>query len=230
MRNIVNEKPTDKLIGRLRFSAEFVNSNDIEGKNILDIGCGYGWFEAYCIKRKVGNIEGIEISDSDLETARKYVVNNKVNFTIAGALELPFNDNVFDTVVAWEVIEHIPKNTERKMFKEVDRVLKKNGIFYLSTPYNSFFSTFLDPAFWLIGHRHYSKEKLIGLGEKSGFKVSEIHIKGDMWSLFDLMDIYISKWILRRKQIFGKFFEKKENKAYSPSKEGLMDIFVRYEK
>lgn len=230
MKNILNEKPNKKLTGRLKFSTKFVSDKDVKDKKILDIGCGFGWFELNILSRGVKEIVGLEISSLDLKTAKENIKDKKVSFKIGGALKLPFKDNYFDTVVAWEVIEHIPKNTEHRMLKEVHRVLKKNGVLYLSTPYNSFFSTFLDPAFWLIGHRHYSKEKLIRLGEGCGFKVSEIYIKGNIWSLFALLDMYTSKWILRRRLIFGNFFEKKENEAYLPNKKGLMEIFIKYEK
>jgi ubiquinone/menaquinone biosynthesis C-methylase UbiE len=228
MKNIINEKPDMKLTGRLKFSTEFVSDKDITGKNILDIGCGFGWFELNMLNRGVKQIAGIEISAEDLKTA-KTIKDRRAIFRVGGALKLPFPDNYFNTVVAWEVIEHIPKNTEDKMFKEVQRVLKKSGTFYLSTPYNSFWSTISDPAWWLIGHRHYSRRKLVILGKKSNFTVKEVYIKGRYWNLVGLLNMYMSKWILRRESLAKKLFEKKENEEYK-DKNGFMNIFVKYEK
>ena len=74
-------------------------------------------------------------------------------------------------MTSWEVLEHIPKDTEKKMFNEVNRVLKPGGIFYISTPYNNVISNIFDPAWWLIGHRHYSLEKVKKYAQDAGFEI-----------------------------------------------------------
>jgi len=227
MKNILNEKPINKLTARLNFSTKFVLDKDLKDKKVLDIGCGFGWFELNALDRGVKQIAGIEISAEDLKAA-KSIKDKRVIFEIGGALKLPFEDNYFDTVVAWEVIEHIPKHTESKMFKEVKRVLKKNGSFYLSTPYDSFLSKYTDPAWWLIGHRHYSKDKLINLGKKNQFKILEVYIKGSWWNLINILNLYFSKWVFRRKQFFEEALCRKEEKEFK--KEGFMGIFIKYEK
>lgn len=229
MKNILNERPDVNLNARLKFSNKLVDTTDIRNKKVLDIGCGFGWFELNALKKDVKQIAGIEISPLDLKTAKENIRDKRASFKIGGALKLPFKDNYFDTVVAWEVIEHIPKNTEDKMFKEVYRVLKNKGTFYLSTPYGSFISKYLDPAYWIIGHRHYSKEKLINLGDKSGFEVSEIYLKGRWWGLINLLNLYIAKWIFRRGPFFEDKLIAKEDREYKLNK-GFMGIFVKYRK
>lgn len=228
MKNIINEVPNKNLKSRLRYSSEFVADSDIKNKRILDIGCGYGWFELNVLDRKVKQITGIDISSTDLETAKSHIKDKRVVFKVGVVPKLPFEDNCFDTVVAWEVIEHIPKNTEDTMFREIYRVLKKNGVFYLSTPYDSFFSNFFDPAFLFIGHRHYSEKKLKAYGEKNSFKVSKLNIKGGFWGLIALLNMYISKWIFRRSPFFEENICEKEDKEYSIEGKGFMGIFVKY--
>lgn len=45
MKNIIDEKPQDILIGRPEYIvSDFVDKKDIENKTVLDIGCGFGWF------------------------------------------------------------------------------------------------------------------------------------------------------------------------------------------
>ncbi len=229
MKNILNQKPNSKLTGRLKFSTLLVEDKDLRNKRLLDIGCGFGWFELNVLKRGVKQVVGVEISSEDLRTAKDNIKDKKAIFKIGGALKLPFQDNYFDTVVAWEVIEHIPKSTENKMFKEIKRVLKTKGKFYLSTPYNSFWSTVFDPAFWLIGHRHYSSEKLIKLGKENNFKIISVYTKGGWWNLLGLLNMYFSKWVLRRQLLWKTLFEKKDNEEYA-KREGFMNIFVKYEK
>jgi ubiquinone/menaquinone biosynthesis C-methylase UbiE len=51
---------------------------------------------------------------------------------VADAVNLPFPDQSFDAVVSFEVIEHVLDY--HKYLSEVFRVLKRDGIFILSTP------------------------------------------------------------------------------------------------
>src|SRR3989344_1183574 len=227
MKNILMDKPETSLNGRIKFSTEFVNNSEIKDKRILDIGCGFGWFELNALKRGVREIAGIEITEEDLATA-KNIKNKRVIFKVGDAFKIPFKNNYFDTVVAWEVIEHIPKDTEEIMFKEVRRVLKKNGNFYLSTPYDSFWSKNFDPAWWIFGHRHYSKETLIKLGENNKMHVLRIEVKGKVWNLLNIINMYISKWIFLRRPLLETFFNNKEIIEFRY--DGFMDIFIKYKK
>lgn len=57
----------------------------------------------------------------------------KVNYIVADAYTLPFEDNSVDYVCAGETIEHLSE--PKKFVDEVMRVLKPNGWFSLSTPF-----------------------------------------------------------------------------------------------
>lgn len=233
MKNIIDEKPFGELMGRHLKSVTFVHDTDIKDKNILDIGCGYGWCEVAFLKRDPNAITGIEISEKDLETIRKNIIDTRMSLAVSGATKLPFEDESFDTVVSWEVIEHIPKGTELEMFSEVKRVLKKGGSFYLSTPHASFFSSILDPAWWLAGHRHYSEKRLTNYGKNTSLPVERVEIAGGWWSLFSIVNMYVSKWIFRRQSFFNDYFLEKEDSEYNDkgsNKKGFANIFVHFRK
>lgn len=228
MRNLLNEKPTKTLHGRLLASVNFVSDVDLVNKEVLDIGCGYGWCELNFLKRGVNKIVGLEISENDLIPAKENVRNDRVDFKVASGVNLPFENKSFDTVVAWEVIEHIPKNTETFMFKEVYRVLKLGGCFYLSTPHKSVLTNILDPAWWLIGHRHYSLKNLIKFAQNNNFEILESKVVGSWWTLFSIIDLYISKWILRRNKLFNNFLNKKEDEEFFSK--GFTNVFIKLKK
>ncbi len=229
MRNILKEKPTKQLSGRLSYTFDFLDNENFEQKKILNLGCGFGWFELNIAEKNIKKITGLEITEKDLITAKENINDDKIDFKIGSAIDIPFPADEFDTVVSWDVIEHIPKNSEEKMFKEIRRVLKNNGTFYLSTPYDSFISKILDPAWWLIGHRHYKKEKLNDFAVNTGFVIEKASIKGGLWQLLAGINMYISKWIFRRKPFFNKFMKKKQNKEYSKNN-GFAHIFVKFRK
>lgn len=42
----------------------------LQGKNILDLGCGYGWFCRYAQENHAANVVGLDISERMLSTAR----------------------------------------------------------------------------------------------------------------------------------------------------------------
>ena len=173
MKNILHEngQAYEELHGRCRFACDYVDRHAITGRALLDIGCGFGWFELFALRHAPASIVGIEPDDRDLETARRSVVSPLATFRQASALALPFPPGSLDTVVCWDVIEHLPKGSEPLFFEEIRRVLRPSGTLYLSTPHHGFRATFSDPAWWLIGHRHYSAAKLGALAGAAGLRV-----------------------------------------------------------
>jgi SAM-dependent methyltransferase len=90
MKNLLDEKPTADLHGRLRFSRDFVGNGTCQDADILDIGCGFGWFERFSLDNGVRSVTGVEPVDEDLETARRGTDDARASFVAAGATELPF--------------------------------------------------------------------------------------------------------------------------------------------
>ncbi len=228
MKNILDENPNGVLRGRLRASGRFVHDQDLHGKRVLDIGCGFGWFEVEALKRGVGSIIGIEMTEKDLATAKAHVRDSRARFEIGGALKVPLPDAGADTVVSWEVIEHIPKGTESKMFAEVSRVLAPGGTFYLSTPNATFFSNALDPAWWLIGHRHYRTKDLERYGAAHGLVAEEPRVVAGWLTLLEVLNMYVAKWVFRRRPFFEDWFMKRLDEEYA--RPGFVNVFIRFRK
>ena len=95
---------------------------------LLDIGCGLGFF----LKRMQDIYEtyGIDISEYAVEEARKAAVRSKIK--ICSVIELPFEDNFFDDVTAFYIVEHLEEPS--LFFKKIQRILKKDGSLVISTP------------------------------------------------------------------------------------------------
>ena len=98
---------------------------------ILDAGCGTGLLTIALLKAldHPVRITAIDLSGSSIVTAKKAVEEkagraDKVWFTQANVLALPFADNSFDFVVTSGVLEYVPL---REGFGELSRVLKRGG-------------------------------------------------------------------------------------------------------
>jgi len=95
-------------------------------KKILDLGCGEGNFVSLDRKR----IIGLDHNKKSLAICRKKGL--KVIF--GEVVQLPFPASSFEGVRCSHLIEHLLPKEAYKMIYEIGRVLKKGGIFILSTP------------------------------------------------------------------------------------------------
>lgn len=87
------------------------------------------------------------------------------------ALALPMKDNVFDVVIATAIIEHVSNPIQ--LICEAFRVLRKNGIFVVTTPH-----PFWERIATHIGHLKEEEHnelitlnKLVSLFDKAGFEI-----------------------------------------------------------
>ena len=108
----------------------------------------------------------------------------------ASALHLPFIEGIFQTILFTDVIEHIPRGTEPQALKEIRRCLKKEGRLILSTPNDILVFKLLDPAWWLVKHRHYQTEKIAGLLESAGFETRRSFCSGGVFQIAELFVHY----------------------------------------
>jgi len=96
---------------------------------ILEVGCGVG-YGANFISSDF-KVVGLDISKDALREARKY---KHIHWILGDGTSLPFKDESFDAVISLQVIEHIKKREVFAYLNEIKRVLKRGGIFILTTP------------------------------------------------------------------------------------------------
>ena len=101
---------------------------DLQGKQVLDVGCGHGHVIRYCQERGA-KIVGVDLSINALERAREVVGNHLIQ---ADGSYLPMASDSFDVVLSFETLEHFPD--QEMGLCEMHRVLKDQGVLILSTP------------------------------------------------------------------------------------------------
>jgi len=99
----------------------------LEGKDILDFGCGDG-NTARFIEKDISsyNYTGVDISEKSIEEAKKKQLKN-CNFQKYDGIHIPFEDEKFDLIFVSCVFHHIEIKNHLLIFKELYRVLKKDG-------------------------------------------------------------------------------------------------------
>lgn len=232
MKNILQEvaQPYSELHGRVRFVCDWIPRQEIDGKSVINVGCGYGWFERFLTEhREPRRIVGIEPSNADISTARQSLLGMPVELIVASGLSIPLQADSFDTCLCTEVIEHVPSGTESGLLSEIWRVLKPGGKCYLTTPSNSILSMLTDPAYYLIGHRHYSESQISALAHPVGFTVLSAMQKGKVAELTWLYNLYLSKWIFRRGPFCEKWLGEQLDREYR-DEDGFMSLFCVLQK
>jgi SAM-dependent methyltransferase len=113
---------------RYQFAAKFVLDKDV-----LDIACGTGYGSRILADHGARSVVGADISAEAVEFAKNHYSGPRVRFEIADAQTLEqFDDAVFDAVISFETIEHVPE--DEGCLRAVHRVLKPGGLYIVSTP------------------------------------------------------------------------------------------------
>lgn len=101
---------------------------DINGKNLLELGCGLGIFSTYLAK-KGAIVFGIDISVEAVKAAKMI---NELNGTSCHFCEgdianLPYGCDTFDCVVGVAVLHHLSKPDVVETMIQVKKILKNGG-------------------------------------------------------------------------------------------------------
>jgi ubiquinone/menaquinone biosynthesis C-methylase UbiE len=104
---------------------------------ILDIGCGSG-HGSNSLSSKFKKVYGVDVSAHAIEYAKTNWQVPNIEFIVGSGTEIPFGENTFDAVTAYEVFEHICD--WQKFLTEIKRVSKPGAIIYISTPNKTLYS------------------------------------------------------------------------------------------
>jgi len=127
------KNPVVGIISRGRVKKLFKNMARLSGKRILDVGCEAGYISLEMMKRG-GDVVAFDICLPALLSFKRKLINRKINNIPLQAIaqQMPFKDNIFDYVVATEVIEHMPYVDV--CIEEMIRVLKPGGRLFITFP------------------------------------------------------------------------------------------------
>lgn len=111
---------------------------DFTGKNVLDLGCGYGWHCKYAAIHGANYVLGTDISHKMLEIAKKKNDDSKIEYRCIAMEDLTLEEASFDVVLS-SLAFHYVKDFE-PLIKNISKWLKEDGELVFSVEHPVFTS------------------------------------------------------------------------------------------
>ena len=139
-------KPLEQMMSvRHQYMGKIISSeggpniyNFFKNRHILDIGCGTGKF--------LHNYYELGAMCSGVDLVNNFQFQNKKNYKLINSNFQNFlkkNRKKFDVIFIFEFLEHLTLNEREVLFKYLPRILKTNGVIFLSTLNRNIVSTFM---------------------------------------------------------------------------------------
>ena len=181
-------------------------------QKVLDIGCGWGSLAIDIAKTMQCEVTGITLSKNQLkyckQKAKKLNLENQVNFKLMDYREL---NEKFDRIVSIGMFEHVGRKFYKNFFKQVDKLLLKDGVALIHTIGSV--SPPRNPHPWITkyifpGGYTPSLSEVTGPIEKAGLIVSDIEVLKIHYShtLRHWKERYITNRVKVVKMFDEKFF------------------------
>jgi SAM-dependent methyltransferase len=103
----------------------------VSGKRVLDAGCGTGYGLEMLLAYRPESVTGVDLSDEAVTDAGRRL-GDQAELVRADVRDLPLEDDSFDIVVCFEVIEHVER--QRDALDELKRVVRPGGVLLISSP------------------------------------------------------------------------------------------------
>ncbi|MEL7499574.1 MAG: class I SAM-dependent methyltransferase [Planctomycetota bacterium] len=154
---------------------------DVDHPKMLDVGCSIGATVEAAV-RLGWDAHGVDVS----KTAVQYCVDQGLQCQPIDGLRLPFEDNSFDVVTSWHVIEHV--EDVKATLAEWYRVVKPGGILVLETPDSQCWKARRLGTeykhFWPFDHLYtFTRSNMCSFLETAGFEVLPSRVLGKLNSV-----------------------------------------------
>ncbi|MBP3791631.1 MAG: class I SAM-dependent methyltransferase [Methanobrevibacter sp.] len=145
---------------------------------ILDVGCG-GGININRMSKKAKKVYGVDYSIESVKLSREVnmqeIYDGKVEVVKGDVQDLPFDDESFDIVTAFETVYFWP-NIE-KCFGEVKRVLKPGGIFLIGLESNGSDNMIMKLSEKFIDMIVYNDEEIEGFLKNNDYSKITVYLR-----------------------------------------------------
>jgi SAM-dependent methyltransferase len=103
------------------------------GKRVLDVASGEG-YGTHLLASVADSVVGVDLSEDAVKHASAKYAKSNLQYIAASCTQIPLPDASFDFIVSFETIEHIDGTAQTAFLREVNRLLKPDGLFLISSP------------------------------------------------------------------------------------------------
>jgi 2-polyprenyl-3-methyl-5-hydroxy-6-metoxy-1,4-benzoquinol methylase len=121
--------PLTYRLGSQEYSDFMSSLGPLEGKKVIDLGCGRGELAVFLAKRGA-KVTAIDVGIHLIFAARALARVNNVdcNFSDGSITNLPLKPNNYDIVIGLAILHHLSRSDVVKALEETHRVLKDDGV------------------------------------------------------------------------------------------------------
>lgn len=124
--------------------------------NILDLGCGNGWFTGQLSKEFHHNYFCVDVNIIELEQAARVFDNGQINFIYSDIISTSLPTNIFDIVII---------NSALQYFQNISVLMKE--LFFISKPYGEIH--IIDSPFYKQQYLPQAKNRTLKYYQSLGF-------------------------------------------------------------
>jgi SAM-dependent methyltransferase len=195
-------------------------------RDVIDFGCWTAGLLRHARSAGARRVAGLDLPGPWLETAQAMTPEADIR-RVESFSPLPASLRAsFDVAFLLETLEHVPRGTESQVLDAVFEALRPGGTLVLSTP-TAGLAAILDPAWWLVGHRHYRDATVLSLVTNAGYQSAELRFSGNLWTSADTLWMYLDKHIMHRPHRPPALVTRRLDTGMTPSREiGSTTVWV----
>ncbi|MDR6879745.1 class I SAM-dependent methyltransferase [Bacillus sp. 3255] len=111
---------------------------ELAGKNVLDLGCGYGWHCRYARERGAHSVVGLDLSEKMLQRAREMTNDSAITYRKLAIEDIDYEAGQFDVVISSLAIHYV--RDFELLSRRIHYCLAQGGSFVLSVEHPVFTS------------------------------------------------------------------------------------------
>ena len=153
--------------------------------HVLDVGCGIGGAARYIAAQVGCRVSGIDLTPEYIEVARALTertgLGDKVDFEVASALAMPFQDEAFDAAITFHVAMNI--RDRESLYGEIARVMKPGATLCIYDVMRKSGEALAFPVPWAESNQtsHLTTpEEMRALLGGAGFEVQDVEDRTDI--------------------------------------------------
>ncbi|MBR5265510.1 MAG: class I SAM-dependent methyltransferase [Clostridia bacterium] len=108
----------------------------LKDKNVLDIGCGYGWHAKYAAENGASHVTAIDGSEKMIAQAKAINAHGKISYSVCDIEAFDYENQKYDVVISNLVLHYIENLDD--IYAKVHKTLKKGGTFLFNIEHPTF--------------------------------------------------------------------------------------------